>query len=997
MPFIFSAKKTRALHAVFAASAIALLWGWTASSSAQLPGEVRAQIWGRITDSDGQGVPGVNIAVTGAALSTAISTSTDAEGHYRLEAVLPGLCQVATSHIGYQPAVEKNIPLRPGDRLELNFALEATVFTLDQYVVSASRAREKILDSPASVAVVETREIGDRAALNVAAHIGDLPGVDMAKVGLVQSNTVARGFNNIFSGELLTLTDNRIARVPSLRVNNTHFIPLTDDDIERIEVVLGPASALYGPNSANGVMHIITHSPFNSVGTSVRAGIGERSLRTVALRHAGAANPELGYKISAQYYTGNDWKSSDPAEEAARAADPHNADLKPRDFDIERLNGEVRLDYSPRLDLSTVLTAGFNQSSGVELTGLGAAQAIDWRYGFVQGRLTFRDWFAQLYQNRSDAGDTFLLRTGADIVDKSTLTVFQLQHLARLGRGQRFTYGIDVLLTRPDTEGTITGDNENDDNIDEIGAYVQSNTQLHEQLDLVLALRLDEHNRIANPELSPRAALVFKARSDQTLRLTFNRAFSTPTSNNLYLDLVSNSDPFGLRVFAPELGFSPQIDVRAQGTYRQGFDQGFTFRRGADGSPLFRSPFEPALAAQLASTGLNPGDPGYFIGARGYIALDDPLATNAMWSIGRRAVMSRLEEGLPEAIALQLVTGGMEPETAQASSQVLAVAVVQSLENVVPGQLAGLRNDLKRLNPETTGFVPAANVVDIKRTRPTITQTFELGYKGLVGDKLVVTADFYRTKTRDFIGPLAVETPNVFLDAESLFTALEPTFEKALDDPDNIVLVGAADQLDELPAGLVEGLEAGGNNDGSGVDELTRFFAAGAASIPFGTISPEQAYDPYAVIFTYRNFGQVEIKGLDLGWAYYAADGWTIRGSFSYVDDNFFANVDGIADIALHAPKTKFRLDSIHRFPSLGLQVGGRVRYNGSFPMGAGVLVGEVDSYTLLDLNLVCRLPIDQALYLKVNIENVLDYRHREFIAAPRIGRLAHVQCGVEF
>ena len=121
-----------------------------------------------------------------------------------------------------------------------------------------------------------------------------------------------------FRAHLLTLTDNRIARVPSLRLNAYNFIPVTNDDIERIEVVLGPGSALYGPNSANGVMHIITRSPFNSAGTSAQVGLGERSVRQVSVRHAGAAGDRLGYKVSAQHYTGMDWEYEDPAEVRAR-------------------------------------------------------------------------------------------------------------------------------------------------------------------------------------------------------------------------------------------------------------------------------------------------------------------------------------------------------------------------------------------------------------------------------------------------------------------------------------------------------------------------------------------------------------------------------------------------------------------------------------------------------------------------------------------------------
>ena len=106
------------------------------------------------------------------------------------------------------------------------------------------------------------------------------PGVDIITEGIQSTNVLVRGFNNIFSGSLHALTDHRLAGVPSLRVNLLHFIPSTDEDIERMEVVLGPGSALYGPNTANGVLHIFTRSPLDSAstGTTVTLGGGERSV-----------------------------------------------------------------------------------------------------------------------------------------------------------------------------------------------------------------------------------------------------------------------------------------------------------------------------------------------------------------------------------------------------------------------------------------------------------------------------------------------------------------------------------------------------------------------------------------------------------------------------------------------------------------------------------------------------------------------------------------------
>ena len=277
---------------------------------------------GVVKGPEGESIPGANIVLVGDLLPGGkVGTATDEDGRFRLEGLPAGEYQLSVTHIGYRPLTREGVGIVGGEQ-ELMLTLETGIIFLDQNVVSASRRQEKILEAPASVAVVEAHEIRNRPALSVVEHVRDLPGVDFSQTGLAQSNVVVRGFNNVFSGTLLTLTDNRIARVPSLRLNAYNFIPVTNDDIERIEVVLGPGSALYGPNSANGVMHIITRSPFNSAGTSAQVGLGERSVRQVSVRHAGAAGDRLGYKVSAQHYTGMDWEYEDPEEVRARAANP---------------------------------------------------------------------------------------------------------------------------------------------------------------------------------------------------------------------------------------------------------------------------------------------------------------------------------------------------------------------------------------------------------------------------------------------------------------------------------------------------------------------------------------------------------------------------------------------------------------------------------------------------------------------------------------------------
>ena len=234
-----------------------------------------------------------------------------------------------------------------------------------------------------------------------------------------------------------------------------------------------------------------------------------------------------------------------------------------------------------------------------------------------------------------------------------------------------------MLLTRPDTEGTITGGNEDYDQTNEFGAYVQSETALNEMLDLVVALRYDDHNRIPEGEISPRAGLVFKPKETQILRLTYNRAFATPSSNNLYLDIRSLKDPF-----ASSVGIPLGIDIRAQGTYREGFASGWTFARSDNGRPQFRSPFAPDASE--------------------YIDLGDPIFTNVMWNIGRSVVLGALNQPIVKDLAttqIGVIQGLDKAEAEDAAGQLLS-----GLDALVPAQLTELDNALGHTQPREGGF-----------------------------------------------------------------------------------------------------------------------------------------------------------------------------------------------------------------------------------------------------------------------------------------------------
>ena len=445
-------------------------------------------------------------------------------------------------------------------------AIEPTVIQLDQVIVSASRRPEKQTDAPVFSSVVPEVQITERPTLTVTDHLKGLPGVDISQGGLVQSNVVGRGFNNIFSGATLMIIDNRFAAVPSLRVNVPAFFPAANEDIEKIEFVLGPGAALYGPNSAKGVLSITTRSPISAPGTTVGIESGYRSdsrqpdgatfdggggLVRATVRSAVRFSEKFGVKISGEYLKGTEWRMRDSAEptslpQPGRPAIPGlesgtcNAQTGCRDFDLEKYNFDARVDLRPSASSELIVAAGTtNAGSLIEYTGIGAAQARDWRYSYAQVRFRANRLFVQGFGNFSNAGDSFLYRSGDPIVDESRVYGFQAQHGLDFGNTESLLYGLDYAYTDARTEGTINGRNEADDTIREIGAYIHSTTRFSPKFDLVLALRWDDHSRLDDSHLSPRAALVYKPSPDQSFRFTYNRAFSTPSNNNLFLDIVA--------------------------------------------------------------------------------------------------------------------------------------------------------------------------------------------------------------------------------------------------------------------------------------------------------------------------------------------------------------------------------------------------------------------------------------------------------------------------
>ena len=916
----------------------------------------QAQITGRVVDdASGEPLPNAHVLIralaetagpiAGSGSGSGTGTATDLDGRFAFPNAAPGTGYIlTTTYVNFHPRVDTvTAPAA------LTVLLTEREILHNPITITASRRPERKLEAPARVTVIDAEQLRTQApsALTIADHLQAAPSVDIIKTGLNQSRVVIRGFNDNLSSSVLTLLDNRVTQVPAVRLTALQLLPATQHDVEQIEVVAGPASALYGPNAANGVLHVVTKSPHDAPGTHVALTGGQQDILAGSLRHAARINQTWAYKVTAQRYTGQDFEYTSPVEEAARRAaveagtDPGL--IAQRDTEVRNTALTARVEGRFPRGTTLTLDAGRTKGHNIEVTPTGAAQIRGASMAYTQLRLRKGSAFAQVFGNFLDSGDSYFLRTGERFIDKSRLLAAQVQDRSSF-RNTELTYGADWFRTIPRNEGTVSGGYEDDDIMDEPGVYLQADTDLSSQWALTLAGRVDYHSRLEYAYFSPRAAVVFKPRSTQNVRLTYNRAFKSPASNELFGDVLGLRDAFGLSGLGSVFGVSGRTDIRAQGMIT-----GFSFPRSQSGLPQFRSPFA--------------SDP------QRLIDLNDPAFTAQMWDIARLATVLGLGPNLAES--------GIIPAEQ-------APAVAAALEAVLPGAVQGVQHQLQVLDLDAQQFFAVApeSVQDLPPLGITRTETIELGYQGLLGQATLVTIDGYWSRIRDFVGPLFVGTPNVFLDPGSLNAALLQALPAALaQNPDAAQALAALDQAPFI-----------GGRNGTPAEEIAALVATGVAgAIPFGTVSPTEAFDPTAVVLMRRNFGSISLFGLDVSVTQYLSRSLQVGGSAAWVSDDTFRSDGGV--VSLNAPRRKGSLFA--RWQHGVWTASGRFRSATGFPVRSDVYVGRTEAYGLVDIALGRRVRADSRVSL--TIQNLTDQRHRQFVDVAEIGRVAMLQLEVGF
>ena len=426
----------------------------------------------------------------------------------------------------------------------------------DQVVVSASRIEQQLVNAPAAVSVVSAETIQNSPATNIGDLLRSVPGLNVTQVSARDINLTARGATSTLSTSQLALVDGRSIYLDFFGMVMWDLVPTNPNDIKQIEVIRGPASAVWGANAMSGVVNVITWSPRELAaqpgrGNAVTVGFGgfnrnvtgrdqgAGSLFYVNGSHARAVDDRWSYKVSAAYFTQdamprptgtlpNVFRTPYPAFVNQGTSQP-KFDARV-DYDIADNGGRV------------TFAGGVAGTEGLIHTGIGPFNiAGDSRLTYFTTRYQKAGRRVAFFTNLLDGVAANLLAYGPTgtplMLDFNTSTTdVEASDVRAIGTRHALSFGGNFRHNGFDISLAPNGKNRN-----EGGAYLQDEMFLSERVRWLVGGRLDKFSSIDGTVFSPRTTLMFKPSAAQTLRLSFNRAFRAPSfiNNNIEATILN--------------------------------------------------------------------------------------------------------------------------------------------------------------------------------------------------------------------------------------------------------------------------------------------------------------------------------------------------------------------------------------------------------------------------------------------------------------------------
>jgi outer membrane receptor protein involved in Fe transport len=422
-------------------------------------------------------------------------------------------------------------------------------------VVSASKTEQQLVNAPATMTVIGGRALEVAPSNNYADLLRAVPGVNITQISARDINVTSRGATSSLATSQLAVLDGRSLYQDFFGFVMWDFMPSNANEIKQIEVIRGPASAVWGANALSGVVNIITKTPREMQGTTFTMGAGtfgreffgngerDGSLVYGNITHAQAINDQWAYKLSIGSYQSDAFGRPEGAVPGGTTTYPAF-----KNTGTSQPKVDLRFDWDGTDGQNVQISGGLAGTDGIMHSGIGPFQIEEGTksgYGKinysknafrVQAFLNFLDGSAPNLLSVDPVGDqiTLFFNTKTFDLEAGDTRTFGGRHVVTYGGNLRYNK-FDLSLAPGETSRT------------EGGLYVQDEMFFNDHVRLVAGARVDKFSSINDPVFSPRVALLLKPTLDHTFRFSFNRAFRAPSMINNHLDVtVSNALPLGL-------------------------------------------------------------------------------------------------------------------------------------------------------------------------------------------------------------------------------------------------------------------------------------------------------------------------------------------------------------------------------------------------------------------------------------------------------------------
>ena len=415
-------------------------------------------------------------------------------------------------------------------------------------VVTASKVEQQIVNAPATMSVVSADVIASTPATNYAELLRSVPGMNITQLSARDYQITMRSASSTLATAQLALLDGRSLYLDFFGFVAWDLVPSNPLELKQIEVIRGPASAIWGANAMNGVINFISKSPRELDGDFVTLGFGAfdadesgggsegtGSIFSINGTHARAMNDRWSYKISAGAF------SSD-AFPRPTGTIPNGTGTQYPSFQntgSTQPKFSTRVDYdAPESRYKLTLEGGYSGTDGMFHTGIGPFDATGVGVGYATMRYSRGGMKFNFFTNLLRGDATALLAvdaTGQRIpfaFDTNTFD-WEFSNVSALGTRNVLSYGGNYRYNTFDLSIAPLGDNRS-----EGGAYIQDEIFFNDYFRWNIGARLDKFGNIDDPMFSPRTALIFKPTADHAIRFSYNKAFRSPSLINNFLDVT---------------------------------------------------------------------------------------------------------------------------------------------------------------------------------------------------------------------------------------------------------------------------------------------------------------------------------------------------------------------------------------------------------------------------------------------------------------------------